>query len=79
MNTIGHLTVDNVRVTEHVHNAEAVHSLFDNLLGSVADRSFTLDLDYLGLLSFDLQHIDGVFTEEEAWTAIKDMSMDWTK
>ncbi|KAM0918663.1 hypothetical protein ACQ4PT_008713 [Festuca glaucescens] len=72
----GPLVVDNVRVTEHADKAEAVDSFFDNLLGSVADRSFTLDLDYLGLPSFDLQHIDGVFTEEEVWTAIKDMPMD---
>jgi hypothetical protein len=50
---------------EHVQKAEAVDSFFDNLLGSVADRSFTLDLDYLGLPSFDLQHFDGVFIEEK--------------
>jgi hypothetical protein len=35
-----------------------------------------LDLDYLGLPSLDLQHIDGVFTEEEVWTIIKDMPLD---
>jgi hypothetical protein len=54
-----------VRVTEHVDKAEAVDNFFDDLLGSVVDRPFTLDLDFLGLPSFDLQHIDGEFTEAE--------------
>jgi hypothetical protein len=40
------------------------------------DRPFTLDLDFLGLPSLNLQHIDGVFTEEEVWTTIKGMPMD---
>jgi hypothetical protein len=75
-NFIGHLLVDDVRVVEHVDKAEAVDSFFDNLLGSTTDRSFSLDLEYLGLPSFNLQHIDGVFTEEEVWTALRSMPMD---
>jgi hypothetical protein len=75
-NFIGHLAIDNVRVKEHVDKAEAVDCFFDNLLGSTTDRPFTLDLEYLGLPTFDLQHINGAFTEEEVWTAIKDMPLD---
>jgi hypothetical protein len=59
-----------------VDKAEAVDNFFDDLLGSVVDRPFTLDLDFLGLPSFDLQHIDGEFTEAEVWKAIKDMPLD---
>jgi hypothetical protein len=33
-------------------------------------------LEYLGLLTLDLQHIDGVFTEEEVWTPLKSMPRD---
>jgi hypothetical protein len=75
-NFIGHLFVDDVRVVEHVDKAEAVDSFFDNLIGSTTDMSFSLDLEYLGLPTFDLQHIDDVFTEEEVWTALKSMPMD---
>jgi hypothetical protein len=65
-----------MRITEHVDKVEVVDSFFDDLLGSVADRPFTLDLDFLGLPSFDLQHIDGEFTEAEVWKAIRDMPLD---
>jgi hypothetical protein len=77
-NFIGHLIVDDVRVTEHADKAEAVDSFFDSLIGSATDMSFSLDLEYLGLPTLDLQHIDGVgvFTEEEVWTALKSMPMD---
>jgi hypothetical protein len=75
-NFIGHLIVDNVRITKHVDKAEAVDGFFDDLLGSMADRPFTLDLDYPGLPSFDLQHIDREFSEMEVWKAIKDMPLD---
>jgi hypothetical protein len=75
-NFIEHLVVDNVRVTEHNEKAEAVDSFFDNLLGGMDERPFSLDLDYPGLPSLDLQHIDGAFTEEEVWTAIKGMPLD---
>jgi hypothetical protein len=49
-NFIGHLMVNEVRITEHADKAEAVDSFFDDLLGFGADRPFTLDLDYLGFL-----------------------------
>jgi mannosylglycoprotein endo-beta-mannosidase len=68
--------VDNRRVTEHDEKAEAVDIFFDQLLGSTVDRPFSLDLEFLGLPSLDLQHIDGVFTEEEVWKAIRDMPVD---
>jgi hypothetical protein len=70
------LVVDGSRVTEHVEKAEAVDAFFEQLLGATADRPFTLDLDYLGLPSLDLQHIEGRFTEEEVWRAIRDMPLD---
>jgi hypothetical protein len=54
--------VDNRRVTDHVDKAEAVDSFFEQLMGTSADRPFTLDLDYPGIPSIDLQQIDGEFT-----------------
>jgi hypothetical protein len=43
--------VDNRRVTDHADKAEAVDFFFERLLGSSADRPFSLDLDYLGIPS----------------------------
>jgi hypothetical protein len=75
-NYIGHLLVENRRVTDHVDKAEAVDSFFGDLLGTSADRPFSLDLDYLGIPSIDLSEIDGGFTMEEVWGAIKNMPLD---
>jgi hypothetical protein len=49
---------------------------FGDLLGTSADRPFSLDLDYLGITSIDLSEIDGEFTMEEVWGAIKSMPLD---
>jgi hypothetical protein len=57
--------VDDRRITEHDEKAEALDSFFDQLLGTAVDRPFSLDLEFLGLPSLDLQHIDGEFTEAE--------------
>jgi hypothetical protein len=75
-NFIGHLLVDNRRVTDHVDKAEAVDSFFGELLGSSVDRPFSLDLDFLGIPSLDLWQIDGEFSVEEVWKAVKDMPLD---
>src|SRR4051812_18667759 len=63
-NFISHLLVDNVRVSEHDDKAEAVDRFFGDLLGTSGDRPFSLDLDFLGLQSVDLQHLDSEFSEE---------------
>jgi hypothetical protein len=75
-NFIGHLIVDDVRITEHADNAEAVDSFYDDLIGSASDRRFSLDLEYIGVPTLDLQHIDSTFSEEEVWTALKSMPRD---
>jgi hypothetical protein len=64
-NFIGHLMVDNRRVTDNADKAEAVDSFFEGLLGTSADRPFSLDLDYLGIPSIDLRQIDGEFFVDE--------------
>jgi hypothetical protein len=53
-----------------------VDDFFESLLGTMTDRSFSLDLDYLGAPSLELQHIDEVFTEDEVWTEIRGMPLD---
>jgi hypothetical protein len=56
--------------------AEAVDSFFEDLLGTLVDCPFYFDLDYLGIPFIDLSKIDGEFTVEEVWNAIKGMSLD---
>jgi hypothetical protein len=63
-------------VTDHVDKAEAVDSFFEDLLGTSAVRPFSLDLDYLEIPSIDLGGIDGEFTMDEMWEAIKGMPLD---
>jgi hypothetical protein len=63
-------------VTDHADKAEAMDSFFEDLLGTSADRPFSLDLDYLGIPSIDLSGIDGNFTVDEVWDAIKGMPLD---
>jgi hypothetical protein len=45
-------------------------------VGTSADYPFSLDLDYLGIPSIDLSGIDGEFTVDEVWDAIKGMPLD---
>jgi hypothetical protein len=58
-NFIGHLLVENRQVTDHVDKAKVVDSFFMDLLGTSADRPFSLHLDYLGIPSINLSEIDG--------------------
>jgi hypothetical protein len=75
-NFIGHLMVDNRRVTDHVYKAEAVDSFFGELLSSSVDCPFSLDPDFLGIPSINLRQIDGEFIMEEVWKAVKGMPLD---
>jgi hypothetical protein len=63
-------------VTNIVDKAKAVDSFFEDLLGTSADRPFSLDLDYLGIPSIDLSGINGEFTVDEVWDAIKGMPLE---
>jgi hypothetical protein len=51
-------------------------SFFVDLLSTSMYCPFSSDLDYLGLPSIDLSDIDGEFTVEEVWNAIKGMPLD---
>ena len=51
--------------------AAAAFSHFMQLLGSADERDFTLDLDMLGVPTFDLSDLDAPFSKDEIWTAIK--------
>jgi hypothetical protein len=79
-NFTGYLIVDNVHATEHVDKAEAMGGFFDDMLGSVADWPFTLDLDYLGLPSLTSNTLMGSLLRRKCgkrsktclWTSAQD-------
>ena len=75
-NSMDHLLVDGIRVTEHVDKARVVDDFYDSLLEDDQERPFSLDLDALGLPAVDLHHLEANFMVEEVWTAIKEMPMD---
>jgi len=51
--------------------AEATFNHFQALLGTAADREFSLDLDFLGTHAEELSELDAPFTEEEVWDVIR--------
>ena len=46
---------------------------FNNLLGTVGHHKFKLNWEYLQLLSFNLEHLDAIFTIEELKKAVFDL------
>lgn len=40
------------------------------------DRSVSIDLDYLGLPTYDLEFLDSPFIEKEVWKSIKQFPSD---
>jgi hypothetical protein len=63
-------------ITEQDRKVEAFSDAYMQLLGSIQNREYTLDLEALGLVPRDLQDLDAVFTEAEVWDTIKDMPAD---
>lgn len=49
----------------------AVLNFYDNLLGPVADRDFTLDFLEMGVQQHDLSALEAPFSEEEVWQPYK--------
>ena len=75
-NFIAHLKVHNVIVSKHEDNALAVDDFFENILGSVSERGYSLDLDFLRLPSHDLAALEGEFTEQEVWKVTRELELD---
>jgi hypothetical protein len=50
--------------------------VFEEVFGAPADRTFSMNLDAIGLQRHNLDHLDDEFTEDEILAAIKDMHGD---
>lgn len=61
-------------MSNHTGMAEAAHWHFVDILGTIEERAFTLDLGEIHVGHFDLSGLDRPFTEEEIWAAVKSLS-----
>lgn len=62
--------------TDHADKAMLVDDFYRSLLGTRMDRTVTIDLNYLGLPSHNLEDLDLPITEKEVLEAIKELSSD---
>jgi hypothetical protein len=62
--------------TNHEDKAQMVDQFYENLLGNSIDRENTINMNELGVCSYNLSDLDLPFTEEEVWSTIKKLSSD---
>jgi hypothetical protein len=55
---------------------QAFTEAYTNLLGKIQSWEYTLDLDALNISMTNLQSLEGLFSEEEVWAAIKELPQD---
>jgi hypothetical protein len=67
---------DGRTLTSHDDKAAQFFSFYSGLLESCEVRDTTIDLDALGMPSFDLAALDAPFSEEEVWDTIKNLPSD---
>jgi exonuclease III len=76
-NFIGSLsTSEGLILTSHEDKADALFHFYDGLLGTALGRENSLNLDALGMPSFNLNEVDVPFSEEEVWDTVKSMPSD---
>lgn len=75
-NFITHVKHGEEIITEHDRMEEVFSEVYQSLIGTAHARSHTLDLQFLGMESVDLSELEAIFTEEEVWAVIKDLSAD---
>jgi hypothetical protein len=75
-NYINHLNHQGTWITDEDVKAQAVWEHFSAILGMPEDRSHSLDLGLLGMVSADLQSLNHCFSKEEIWSVIRAMSAD---
>jgi hypothetical protein len=56
--------------TNHEDKAQMVDQFYENLLGTSSDRENTINLNELGVSSYNLSDLDLPFAEEEVWSTL---------
>jgi hypothetical protein len=62
--------------TQHGEKSMIVDDFYTRLLSLAGDRNMTVDLDRLGMSSFNLEELDSRFSEEEIWETIEQLPSD---
>jgi hypothetical protein len=60
----------------HEEKANCVYQHFASRIGSHNSREVTLDWDHLQLPSFDLQHLEEEFSEDEVKAVVQDIAAE---
>jgi hypothetical protein len=55
---------------------ERIHQFYDGLLGTAWNREHTIDLQALGIPTYDLVDLEVTFIEKEVWETIKQLPSD---
>ena len=63
-------------VTSQEDKQEVMYNFYDNLIGKVADRTFSLDLHSFHRAGLDLSMLDAPISEDEVWESIKTLPKD---
>jgi hypothetical protein len=63
-------------ITDQERKLHTFTDAYQNLLGRVQTRQFSLNLDFLQLPMTDLSGLEEIFTEDEVWRVIRDLPLD---
>jgi hypothetical protein len=72
-NMITHLMHNGVPIVDENLKAEVIVNHFDQIMGSVVQRSDGVNLDCIGLPRGQLPALDQFFSEDEMWNVIKSL------
>ena len=75
-NFVARLVDGDYTLTSHVEKAACVDRFYTNLIGKCVDRDRVIDLEALGLPSFELSELDAPFSEQEVEDIIKRIPAD---
>jgi hypothetical protein len=63
-------------LTGHFEKVECIDLFYTNLLGTSDNRVRTINLETLGMPSYDLSELEAPFSEQEVWEVIKQLPSD---
>jgi hypothetical protein len=75
-NFIPSIRVGDEIITDQDRKVEVFTEAYTELLGKIQNRDHGINLDALNIQVADLQDLEHVFTEEEIWQAVKEMTAD---
>ena len=75
-NFVARLVDGDHTLTSHAEKAACVDRFYTNLIGKCVDRDRVIDLEALGLPSFELSELDAPFSEQEVEDIIKRIPAD---